>query len=96
MDLVELNAALSRRAGARTEVRQPIHNERIDEVSCVMVRRDFRHGAIMLVRHLAALCIVSLSRVPLFDDPALCTQKCIQLHTVWTVEIAAHPTLQLS
>ena len=64
MDLVELNAALSRRAGARTEVRQPIHNERIDEVSCVMVRRDFRHGAIMLVLQLAALCTAALCLVP--------------------------------
>ena len=72
MDLVELNAALSRRAGARTEVRQPIHNERIDEVSCVMVRRDFRHGAMMLALQLLALCTFSLYDVPLSDDPALC------------------------
>jgi hypothetical protein len=96
MDLVELNAALSRRAGARTEVRQPIHNERIDEVSIIVVRRDFRHGAIMLLLQLTALCAASLFLVPVCYDLALCPQKCIQGDTVRTAEIAAHPTLHLS
>lgn len=64
MDLVELNAALSRRAGARTEVRQPVRNERIDEVSIIVVRRDFRHGARMLFLQLGALCLLALFLVP--------------------------------
>ena len=40
-------------AGERTEVRQPILKERIDEVSIIVVLRDFRHGAIMLRLQLA-------------------------------------------
>ena len=51
--------ALSCRAGERTEVRQPIRNERVDEVSIIVAPcvalLDFLHGAIMLVLQLATL-----------------------------------------
>ena len=89
--------ALSCWAGERTEVRdrQPIRNERIDEVPVIVVLLDFLHGAIMLALQLATLrTVVSFEMVAAYDR-ALCSQECMQGDTVWTAKIAAHPTLNI-